>query len=191
MLILKEGADNLLFLLNESLRLDSPLIFPTDTIYGIGAPISSVDGNKKIFEIKKRPLNMPFPILMGSWEQTEEIAEINNLSDEKNRFIKQNQNKAVTYILKAKNCLNSLYVKDGNVAIRIPNLQWLALGLQRFGRGVTATSVNVSKETPADSFQMAFEGFKNSVKLFMQGTPPSNASSEIYDMTKENIIKIR
>lgn len=191
MLILKEGANNLLLLLQESLRLDAPLIFPTDTIYGIGAPISSVIGNKKIFEIKKRPLNMPFPILVGSTEQAGEIAEINNLSDEKASFIEQNKNKAVTYILPAKKSLDSLYVKDGAVAVRITHPGWLALGLQRFGCGVTATSVNISKEPPADSFKTAFDGFKNSVDLFIQGTPHSTASSEIYDMTKENIIQIR
>lgn len=191
MLIMKEGTDNLLLLLHESVRLDEPIIFPTDTIYGIGAPLTAINANKKIFEIKKRPLNMPFPIIAGSWQQAEQIVKTDNLSHEKKSFIKENKNKAVTYILPAKQNLHSIYMKEGTIAVRITSIAWLSEALERFGQPITATSVNISTEHHATNFPTAFDLFKSNVMLFIQGNPPSNVGSHIFDMTQENVIKTR
>ena len=71
MLVLKENIDNLAEVFNISARENIPLIFPTDTIYGIGASISSILANQEIYKIKKRPEHKPYPILAGSFEQAE------------------------------------------------------------------------------------------------------------------------
>ena len=45
------------------------IVFPTDTIYGIGALIDDYDGIKKIFDLKQRPYNQPLANLCFSIEQ--------------------------------------------------------------------------------------------------------------------------
>ncbi len=52
MLVLKENIDNLAEVFNISARENIPLIFPTDTIYGIGASISSILANQEIYKNK-------------------------------------------------------------------------------------------------------------------------------------------
>ena len=99
MLVLKENIDNLAEVFNISARENIPLIFPTDTIYGIGASISSILANQEVYKIKKRPEHKPFPILAGSFEQAELIADFKSLNSTNYKFICENYNKYITFII--------------------------------------------------------------------------------------------
>lgn len=191
MIILNAEEESFAFIFREAKNSLRPVVFPTDTIYGIGAPISCIPANEKIFGIKKRSGDMPFPILTGSWEQAASAAKITGLSHEKIRFMKEREGSPVTYIFPATEKMAKIYQKDGTVAVRIPCIEWLKKGLLNFGEPVTATSANISKEPHAQDFPGAFGTFKDEVSLFLKGYPPSGTSSEIFDMTREGIIKIR
>jgi L-threonylcarbamoyladenylate synthase len=52
----------------------SVIIFPTDTVYGIGTKIFDKDGIKRIYEIKNRPLDKPLACLCASLQQIKDIA---------------------------------------------------------------------------------------------------------------------
>ena len=53
------------------------IIFPTDTVYGIGCPIFDIKGIEKIYKIKHRSKDKPLACLCSSLEQIEEIAQLN------------------------------------------------------------------------------------------------------------------
>jgi len=46
----------------EALKNGQIIVYPTDTLYGLGADIFNKDAVKKIYEIKKRPRNKPLPV---------------------------------------------------------------------------------------------------------------------------------
>lgn len=190
MIISKANKDNGLHIFRLSINKNIPVIFPTDTIYGIGAPLSSIVANKKIYEIKKRPINMPFPILVGNITQLSDIADITNLTDEANEYI-HNWRPATTLILKAKNNINGIYNKDNTIAVRIPKLDWLRETLIELGEPVTATSVNINKSPFAKNIQEALTIFGNNIQLFLWQNNILNKSSNIYDLTNGSIKKIR
>ena len=50
------------------------IIFPTDTVYGIGTPIFDIEGIDRIYEIKKRPRTKPLACLCANLEQIDSIA---------------------------------------------------------------------------------------------------------------------
>ena len=50
------------------------IIFPTDTVYGIGTQIFDIEGIKRIYEIKNRPLDKPLACLCANLEQIESIS---------------------------------------------------------------------------------------------------------------------
>lgn len=50
------------------------IIFPTDTVYGIGASIYDKEGINRIYEIKHRPKAKPLAVLCANILQIEEIA---------------------------------------------------------------------------------------------------------------------
>ncbi len=51
------------------------VVFPTDTIYGIGASIASESGIKKIFEVKSRSPDQPLIIYVASFEQLQQVTQ--------------------------------------------------------------------------------------------------------------------
>lgn len=189
MVIYKESYNNLVEIFSISTKENKPVIFPTDTIYGIGANILSKKANLEIFKIKNRPENKPFPILAGSIEQLEEIADISSLSSSNYSFFKENYNKCNTFILKAKDNLDKLYRQDGNVAVRIPNKQVLSDVLKKNNIFLTATSVNESGQPFINSLDIIVKEIKH-VDLFVFGKI-RNQSSNIYDITKNEVIKLR
>lgn len=189
MVIFKESYNNLVEIFNISTKENKPVIFPTDTIYGIGASIQSKHANIEIFEIKKRPQNKPFPILAGSIEQMEEIADIASLSSNNYNFLKENYNKFNTFILKAKDSLDELYKQNGKVAVRIPNKQILSDMLVKNNILLTATSVNESGQPFLNSLDIIIKEFK-SIKLFLYGKI-RNQSSNIFDISNNEILKLR
>ncbi|HHT55361.1 MAG TPA: threonylcarbamoyl-AMP synthase, partial [Acholeplasma sp.] len=54
------------------------IIFPTDTVYGIGASLYDLDNINKIYEIKGRSFDKQLPVLCSSIEQIESFAVIDN-----------------------------------------------------------------------------------------------------------------
>ena len=190
MLVLKENINNLAEMSNISARENMPLIFPTDTIYGVGASISSIVANQEIYKIKKRPADKPFPILAGSFEQAELIADLTSLNSTNYKFMCENYNTYTTFIIKAKDSLPDIFKKDNKAAVRIPNKDILCKALLQHGFPVTATSVNESGQSFLNNISDIIKNF-NKISLFVEGCTIQNISSSIYDISGENIVKIR
>ena len=190
MLVLKENINNLAEMFNISARENMPLIFPTDTIYGVGASISSIVANQEIYKIKKRPADKPFSILAGSFEQAELIADLTSLNSTNYKFMCENYNTYTTFIIKAKDSLPDIFKKDNKAAVRIPNKDILCKALLQHGFPVTATSVNESGQSFLNNISDIIKNF-NKISLFVEGCTIQNISSSIYDISGENIVKIR
>lgn len=190
MIISKANKINGLNIFKESIIKNIPVIFPTDTIYGIGAPLSAINANKEIFRIKNRQENKPFPILAGNINQVSKIANLNNLTTEAENYIKK-WPAPITLILKSNDNLHPLYSSNNTVAVRIPDLQWLRDVLIEINEPITATSVNISNNNFAKDFREAVNIFNNKIKLYLWQHNLLNTSSEIYDLTNKDIKKIR
>lgn len=52
----------------------TPVAFPTDTVYALGAPVNYVSCIQKIFDIKQRPMHMPLPLLLGETRDVDLVA---------------------------------------------------------------------------------------------------------------------
>lgn len=189
MIILQESLNNLVEIFNISTKEQIPFIFPTDTIYGIGASIYNKNANLEIYKIKNRPYNKPFPILAGSIDQLAEIADISSLSSKNFKFFKENYNNFSTFIFYAKENLDGIYKHNNKVAIRIPNKKILSDALVKSNIFLTATSVNESEKPFLNSLNSIVDEF-SSIKLFVCGKINNN-SSNIYDITENDIVKIR
>lgn len=189
MLILKANRQDMLSALQESIKLQAPLIFPTDTIYGIGAPLSNIKGNTEIFAIKQRPMTAPFPVLAGSIEQVEQFCDIRGLSRAALDML--HTATKCTFILKARQNINDIYLKNGTIAIRVPDVEWLKMAIKDFGEPVTATSVNITKEDSLNDFNSVYNRFSDKVSIFINGISSRAESSEIYDLTSSIIKKLR
>ena len=81
------------------------IIFPTDTVYGIGASVFDVEGMNKIYDIKKRPHNKPLAVLCKDIDQINEIAYVSDIA---RALIEKYLPGALTLILPARDNIKKL-----------------------------------------------------------------------------------
>lgn len=152
---------------------NEPIIFPTDTIYGIGAPVASVDANLKIFAIKNRPLDKPMPILIANMEQLASLVQPINGS-----VLQQLENLwpgKHTIIFNTVYDLNPIYTSSGTVAVRMLPPGWLAEAVAMTGP-ITATSVNFSGQPALTNPDDIYRAFQDTCRYMLWGQSGSTAS---------------
>lgn len=167
------------------------IIYPTDTIYGIGC--SAVNGKaiKKIFKLKGREKNKPLIILVGSFNMAAKFAVIN---ERQKKYLKKVWPGPVTCILKSREKLPKTITagKDG-IAARLPKSDFLVKIIKKFGVPIVSTSANLSghkeiKKTGALSALKKFTNFSD--LLVIDGGLLKGKPSKVVDMRDIDNIKI-
>ena len=120
------------------------VIFPTDTVYGIGCDPYNKKAVLSLYKIKKREKTKPLPVIGYSKKELEKIAEFN---DKAEKIAEMFWPGAITLILKVKdeNIKKSLGLGK-KIAVRVPNNQ-CALSLLKECKLLVATSANISGTT--------------------------------------------
>ena len=120
------------------------VIFPTDTVYGIGCDPYNQKAVLSLYKIKKREKTKPLPVIGYSKKELEKIAEFN---DKAEKIAKMFWPGPITLILKVKdeNIKKSLGLEK-KIAVRVPNNQCV-LSLLKECKLLVATSANISGTT--------------------------------------------
>ena len=124
------------------------VIFPTDTVYGIGCDPYNQKGVLSLYKIKKREKTKPFPVIGYSKKELEKIAEFD---DKAEKIAEMFWPGPITLILKIKdeNIKKSLGLGK-KIAVRVPDNQCI-LSLLKECKLLVATSANISGNTsPVD-----------------------------------------
>ena len=120
MKLLRINAENpekeLVSFVAREVALGRIIIYPTDTVYGIGCRLDP-DSVKKIFEIKNRSLDKPLSIAFKDLASAKEYV---SLSQEEERYIKEHLDKPMTFVVKKKDTVPDIVTSGKNtVGIRI------------------------------------------------------------------------
>ncbi len=173
----------------DALKNGQVIVYPTDTLYGLGADIFNDDAIKKIFKIKKREKNNPLSVAVANIKELEKIAFV----DEKSRsLVKAFLPGKLTIVLKKKNIVSNL-VTGGQykVAIRIPNNKIALDLLTNFGP-ITATSANIHGKKPSVNINDINIQLKSSdIAVYLDDGKLDGKPSTIIDMTEKSIKIIR
>lgn len=122
-------------------------LFPTDTVYGLGCRGDSAEGTRRIFEIKGRDFAKTLPVLIGDWGQFEEIAApIRPSFADRLRALWPGGLTAVIPVSEIGSRLSPDCVREGTVAVRMPDHGLLRELINRSGFPLAATSANLSGE---------------------------------------------
>ena len=164
------------------------IVFPTDTVYGIGCDPYNKKTISRLYEIKKRKKTKPFPILGISKTELEKIAEFNTLEEKIAEKFWPGQ---VTLVLKVKDeKIRQSLCLDKKIAVRVPNNQCV-LSLLKECKLLVGTSANISGTTP---FTDPNECSKNLTKydlLIDGGIIPSQGESTIVEIVEDDIKILR
>jgi L-threonylcarbamoyladenylate synthase len=126
---------------NESIKKGGVVVFPTDTVYGIGCDLYNKDAVNKIFKIKGRDKTKQFPVLAYSKNEIKEIAFLDESSE---KIADKFWPGPLTIILKVKDkkIQESLGLQE-NIAVRVPNHPCI-LALLKECKLLVGTSANFS-----------------------------------------------
>ena len=123
---------------------DGLVVYPTETVYGLGAGALSDMAVIKVFEAKQRPLGKPISVAVSDIEMIYGIADVTPLAE---RFIDKFLPGPVTILLPVKNCLpGDLWGGTGTIGIRYPDHAVALELIAAFDSPITATSANISGE---------------------------------------------
>lgn len=116
------------------------VIFPTDTLYGIGCSINSESSIKRLYKVRKTPLAKPTLILTSDLEQASDYGYLsNNARDLATTFWPG----PLTLITKAKNKVpKSIQGKGNTIALRIPKQPPIISLIKKLGCPILAPSAN-------------------------------------------------
>lgn len=159
------------------------IIFPTETLYGIGCDATNVEALKKIYKIKNRPSGRKFPLLVKDFKMLLRYAEIDN--KQKNAIL--SVKKPTNFILRAKKLPKfALYKNTG--AIRISPHPFIREIFKHFNQPIVATSANLSgKPSLTDPRQYKKVFGKRAYlidEVFFCGINRKKKGSRIVDLTK-------
>ena len=133
----------------EALRSGGVVAFPTDTVYGVGADPFQPEAVRKLYQIKGRPIDKPIPILVGSVDDVQRVAQ--NLPTIFDQLAEQFWPGELTLIVEAKALPSEVTAGGHTVGVRMPDHPLALALLQRYGGAIATTSANKSDEPPATS----------------------------------------
>lgn len=152
----------------EFLRGGGLLIYPTDTVYGLGCSIYS-PGMKRLFEIKKRNRDMPLSVAFSSIGMVEEYAIVGK---KEGGFIKDNVDGPYTFILKKKSRIpGAVTAGKDTVGVRIPNHVVAQRIIEKAGGPIITTSANVSGTVAPVNVDEISDEIKEAVDLIIDSGP--------------------
>lgn len=161
------------------------IIFPTDTVYGIGCKIYDIESINRIYEIKKRPKEKPLACLCASLDQINEIAVVDDVA---RKLIQKFLPGALTVILEAK---EYVFSKIGykTIGVRIPNSH-IALEILKENGPMLTTSVNESGFVPLNEYDDIVKEYGLVVdKIYQTDKESINLASTVV-LVKNNEVKI-
>ena len=155
--------------INESLHVlkqGGIILYPTDTIWGIGCDATNEAAVNKIIQLKQRPQQKSFVVLVASekdilrYTASPDLAVFDYL---------QTVKKPVTVIYEhALGLAENVCNEDGSVAIRICNDEFCRHLIKRFRKPIVSTSANISGESSPGNFGQVPGAIKQGVDYIVQ-----------------------
>jgi len=161
----------------EVLQAGGVILYPTDTIWGIGCDATNAEAVKRVYEIKKRPTGKSMLILVSDIGMAEEYAE--DTPDLTWQVMKEALDPLTLIFPHAKNLAWNLPAADGSIGIRLPKDQFCLEMIRQFGKPIVSSSANRNHEMPPQLFIDITQEFKDLVDYvvlwrqddFQPGTP--------------------
>ena len=137
------------------------ILYPTDTIWGIGCDATNEKAVQRVYELKRRADNKAMLVLMDSEAKLDRY--VSDVPDIAWDLISVSDKPLTIIYSSAKNLATNLLGADGSVGIRITNEEFSKKLCERFRKPLVSTSANVSGEPSPANFSEVSEGIKEGV----------------------------
>ena len=137
------------------------ILYPTDTIWGIGCDATNEKAVQRVYELKRRADNKAMLVLMDSEAKLDRY--VSDVPDIAWDLISVSDKPLTIIYSSAKNLATNLLGADGSVGIRITNEEFSKKLCERFRKPLVSTSANVSGEPSPANFSEVSEVIKEGV----------------------------
>ena len=175
----------------EALKRGDVILYPTDTVWGIGCDATRSDAVKKVFEIKQRADNKALIVMLDNVgnldkyvDEVPEVAlDLIELSD-----------RPVTIVYDSgRNLAPELLGEDGSVGIRVTHEDFSRRLCHAFRRPIVSTSANISGQPAPSFFDQISPEIKNAMGYIVksrQDDHTPHAPSSVIKLGSDGTVKI-
>ncbi len=181
----------------ETLRSGGIIIYPTDTIYGIGADATNDFAIEKIYHIKQRDSQKPLLILASSLEMVKHYTK--NISSTTEELLKKYWPGSVTFIFQANSLLPSSLTLNNTIGIRIPNNIFCLDVINELRKPIISTSANISQQEGGTKIAEIQKDFFGKVNVIINAGDVENSlpstvvdvSGKISKIVRQGVVEIK
>ena len=125
----------------NALESGETILYPTDTVWGIGCNALSDNATKKIFKLKKRDYSNGLICLASNFEMISKYADISEIE----KLIQISDDSPTTFIFNnPKDISNFVLGNNSSIAFRVPKNNFCIRLIETFGKPIVSTSANLS-----------------------------------------------
>ena len=165
------------------------VIFPTETVYGIGTNGLDEEAVKKLYEVKDRPLNKPISLLVSNFDMINQVAK--DITEMEYKIMKNFFPGPLTIILNKKSCVPDILTAKGNtVGIRMPDNEIALKLIELSGVPIATPSANISGRPSGIDIEDIKKDFEGKVDLFIDSGKSKIGNGSTIVKVEDNVIKI-
>lgn len=175
----------------EVLQKGGVILYPTDTVWGIGCDATNEEAVRRVYEIKRRADSKAMLVLVDSDVKVDfYVKDVPEVAWD----LIQYATKPLTVIYDdARNLAPNLIGEDGSVGIRVTSEEFSKQLCFRFRKAIVSTSANISGQPAPASFSEIQDEIKQAVDYiveYRQDEPAGAKPSSILKLGKGGVIKI-
>ena len=166
----------------EVLKRGGTILYPTDTIWGIGCDATSNDAVQKIYALKKRPDEKSMIVLVANEKELLRYVTQPDLSVFD--YLKTIEKPTTVIYQGAIGLADDLIARDGSIAIRVCKDEFCRNLIRRFRKPIVSTSANISGEQSPKNFAEVPEEISMKVDYIVQYRQNDEATAEPSSLIK-------
>lgn len=144
------------------------VVFPTETVYGIGTNGLDRKAVERLYRIKERPLDKPISLLVSDFEMIEKVAK--NISEKEYKIMKKFFPGPLTIILNKKDIVPDIVTSGGStVGIRMPKEEITRKLIEYARVPIAAPSANISGKPSGIELTEIIKEFEGKADYFIDG----------------------
>jgi len=150
----------------EIIRNGGLVVFPTETVYGIGTNGLDEKAIERLYKVKKRPLDKPISLLVSNMEMVEKLAK--DITSIEYKLMDAFFPGPLTIILKKKEIVpNILTANTDTIGIRMPDAEIARKIIEYANVPIAAPSANISGKPTGTNIESIIEDFGENVDFYI------------------------
>lgn len=169
------------------------VLYPTDTLYGLGADATNEEAISKVYAIKEREKEKPLSVMVASLEEMERYASVSKLGEKIMRKVLPGP---FTFVLPKKAALpETLTGGEDTLGLRVPNAAFCIALAHTFRKAITATSANTSGQADGRNVDDILKQLGDSARhidlILDAGELPKRDASTVLKVTEHGVKVLR